>query len=175
MGTPVRDHTGVGSGWISGRRRGALAQESKQLSNTKVAKRHDEKRSEPMSLNELQGYRKTLTARVSELKRITGQRDGITIERSAELLEEVQSASERALAVGHLDRDYSQLRNALAALGRIEDGSFGICQRCDEDIHPKRLAALPWAAFCIRCQEAVDRNEEEVFEMPVRELLARAA
>ena len=127
-----------------------------------------------MTMNEVQRFRKFLTARVAELERISRQRDGITIERSADALEEVRSALERALAVGNLDRNCSQLRNARAALGRIQDGSFGICQRCDEDIHAKRLAAVPWAAFCIHCQEAVDRNSE-VFEMPVRELLARAA
>ena len=127
-----------------------------------------------MTMNEVQGFRKTLTARVAELERITRQRDGITIERTAEMVEEIQAASERAVAVGNLDRDCSQLRNARAALGRIQDGSFGICQRCDETIHLKRLAAVPWAAFCIRCQEAIDGNCE-VFEMPVRNLLARAA
>jgi DnaK suppressor protein len=127
-----------------------------------------------MTNNEVQGFRKVLTARVAELERITRQRDGITIERSADLLEEVQCASERALAVSNLDRDCTLLRNARAALGRIEDGSFGICLRCDEDIHPKRLAAVPWAAFCIHCQEALDRNTEE-FEMPVRDFLPRAA
>lgn len=128
-----------------------------------------------MTINELHGFRKVLTAKVAELERTTRRRDGITIERSADLLEEIQGASERAVAVGNLDRDCSQLRNARAALGRIQDGSFGSCQRCDEDIHPKRLAAVPWAAFCIRCQEAIDRNEEELVEMPVRELLSRAA
>ena len=127
-----------------------------------------------MTTNEVQGFRRILTARVVELERITRQRDGITIERSADLVEDVQCASERALAVSNLDRDCSQLRNARSALGRIQDGSFGICQQCEEDIHPKRLAAVPWAAFCIHCQEAVDRNSEE-FEMPVREFLARAA
>lgn len=130
-----------------------------------------------MTMNEVQGFRKALTARVAELERTARQRDGITIDRSADLLEEVQLASERALAVGNLDRDCSQLRDVRAALGRIQDGSFGICQRCDQDIHPKRLAAVPWAAFCIRCQEAIDSNSEEfeVLEMPVRELLTRAA
>jgi DnaK suppressor protein len=127
-----------------------------------------------MTMNDVQRFRKTLTARVAELERITRQREGITIERTAEMVEEIQQASERALAVGNLDRDYSQLRNARAALGRIQDGSFGICQRCDEEIHSKRLAAVPWAAFCIHCQEALDHNPEE-FGMPVRELLARAA
>src|SRR5271165_3798420 len=127
-----------------------------------------------MTMREVEGFQKTLTARVAELERITRQRDGITIERSADQVDEVQSSSERALAVGNLDRYCSQLRDARAALDRIQDGSFGICQRCDDNIHPKRLAAVPWAGFCIHCQEAVDRNSEE-FEMPVRELLARAA
>jgi len=128
-----------------------------------------------MTLNEVQGFRKTLTARVAELERLSRQRDGITIERSADQMDELQCSSERALAVDNLNRDYSQLGNARAALARIEDGSFGICERCEEDIHPKRLAAIPWAAYCILCQEAVDRNSEELVEMPVRELLARAA
>jgi DnaK suppressor protein len=127
-----------------------------------------------MTMNQVQGFRNTLMARVAELDRITRQRDGITIERSADQADEVQWSSERSVAVGNLDRDCSQLRNARAALGRIQDGSFGICQRCDGDIHPKRLAAVPWAAYCIICQEAIDRNSE-VLEMPVRDLLARAA
>jgi DnaK suppressor protein len=131
-----------------------------------------------MTMNEVQGFRKALTARVAELERITRQRDGIAVERSAEMVDEIQRASECALAVGNLDRDCRQLRDARAALRRIQDGSFGICQRCDEDIHRKRLAAVPWAAFCIHCQEAVDSNSDgksDVFEMPVRGLLARAA
>ena len=127
-----------------------------------------------MNTNQVQGFRKILWAKISELERITGQRDGITIERSADLVEEIQHASERALAVSHLDRDCSQLRNARAALGRIQDGSFGICQQCEEEIHPKRLAAVPWAALCIHCQEAVDGNSEEL-RTPVRDFLARAA
>lgn len=127
-----------------------------------------------MIRNELQRFREVLTARVAELEKITRQRDGITVERSPDQVDEVQWTSERALAVSNLDRDCSQLRNARAALGRIQDGSFGMCQQCDEDIHPKRLAAVPWAAFCIRCQEGVDRNPEEI-ETPTRHLLAIAA
>ena len=65
-----------------------------------------------MTWKEVEGFRETLTARVAELERITRQRDGITIERSADPVDEVQSSSERALAAGNLDRDCSQLRDA---------------------------------------------------------------
>ena len=47
------------------------------------------------------------------------------------------------------------------ALARMTDGSYGTCLHCDEDTSPKRLAAVPWTAYCIKCQEAADRNEFE--------------
>src|ERR1700694_1900502 len=105
-------------------------------------------------------FRAVLTARVAELERFTRNRDGITVERSADQLDEIQAASQRALAVCNLDREFNNLRGAGAALRRIEEGSFGACQECDEDIHPKRLAAVPWATLCIRCQEIIDSNLE---------------
>ena len=126
-----------------------------------------------MTKNELNRFRAVLTAKVAELER-SNHRDGITIERSADQLEEIQAASERVLAACHLDREFNQLRNVLAAIRRIDEGNFGICQECDEDIHPKRLAAVPWVAFCIQCQEAVDRNFEEI-QAPGRDFLGRAA
>src|SRR5580698_8687805 len=129
-----------------------------------------------MTKNELNRFHAILTANVAELERFTRHREGITIERSTDQLEEIQAASERALAVCNLDREFNQLRNARAALRRIQDGSFGTCQQCDGDIHPKRLAAVPWAVFCIRCQEAVDNNLElEEFHAPSHSLLGRAA
>jgi DnaK suppressor protein len=127
-----------------------------------------------MTTTELNRFRAVLMARVAELERFTRHREEITVERSADQLEEVQGASQRALAVCDLDRDFNQLRNARAALHRIQEGSFGICQECDQDIHPKRLAAVPWALFCIRCQEVLDRNVEKV-QGPGRDLVGRAA
>jgi len=126
-----------------------------------------------MTKDERKRFQAILTARVAELQRLVGQRDGITVERSPDQLDEIQGATERALAVSHLDRDYNQLRNARAALRRIEEGCFGKCQGCDEDIHPKRLAAVPWATFCIQCQEAADGNLVEM-RPPSRDLLRAA-
>jgi hypothetical protein len=53
--------------------------------------------------------------KVAELERFTRHREGITIERSADQLEEIQAASQRALAVCNLDREFNELRNAPAA------------------------------------------------------------
>jgi DnaK suppressor protein len=129
-----------------------------------------------MTKTELNRFRMMLAAKVAEMERFTRHRDGIAIERSADQLDEIQAASERALAVCNLDREFNQLRNAQAALLRIQEGSFGTCQRCDDDIHPRRLAAVPWATFCIQCQEAVDNNLDlEQFHAPGHGVLGRAA
>ena len=127
-----------------------------------------------MTKTEVNRLRAVLTARIAELERFTRHRDGIAVERSADQLDEIQAASQRALAVCNLEREFNQLQNARAALRRIQEGSFGICQECDQDIHPKRLTAVPWATFCIRCQERIDGNLEEV-QAPSRDLLGRAA
>src|ERR1700675_4180833 len=102
-----------------------------------------------MTKDELNRFGAILTAKVAELERFTRLRDGIMVERSADQLEEIQAASQRALAVCKLDLEFNQLRNARAAVRRIEEGNFGTCRQCDKEIHPKRLAAVPWASFCI--------------------------
>src|SRR5271165_2408964 len=127
-----------------------------------------------MTQNELNRFQAILMTRVGELEGFLRQRDGITIERSADELEEIQQASERALAICNLDRESNQLQNVRAALRRIKEGCFGTCQECDEEISLKRLAAIPWAPFCIVCQEAFDRNPEEL-AAPTGNFLARAA
>jgi len=112
-----------------------------------------------MTKSELNKYRNVLEAKQAELVRLVRNRDGIAIEKSPDAFDEVQHAAERELAIRSLDRDSILLRNVRTALRRTEDGSFGVCLHCEEDISPKRLAAVPWTAFCIRCQEIVDRSQ----------------
>ena len=45
------------------------------------------------------------------------------------------------------------LRNLTQTLERIRQGTFGQCAECGNDIEPKRLEALPWARYCLTCQE----------------------
>jgi DnaK suppressor protein len=114
-----------------------------------------------MTKNELNKYRNVLEDKQADLVQMMRNRDGIVIEKSADALDEVQYATERELAIRSLDRDSNLLRNVRAALDRIEEGSFGVCLQCEEDISPKRLAAVPFTAYCIVCQELADRGQHE--------------
>ncbi len=127
-----------------------------------------------MTKSELEKYRTALEEKKAEIADALKNRDDIAIEKAADAIDEVQLAGERELAIRNLDRESGMLRKVRAALARIEDGSFGTCMHCDEEISPKRLKAVPWAPFCIRCQELADRHEFEASEA-LDEFLADAA
>jgi DnaK suppressor protein len=114
-----------------------------------------------MTKTELNKYKEVLATKQAELAQVLRNREGITIEKSPDALDEVQNAAERELAIRNLDRESNLLRNVRAALHRIDEGTFGVCLHCEEDISPKRLNAVPWAPYCIQCQETADRNQEE--------------
>lgn len=50
------------------------------------------------------------------------------------------------------------------ALVKIKEGSFGICEDCEEPIHTKRLEARPETTLCIRCKEEQEREEKQFGE-----------
>jgi len=113
-----------------------------------------------MTKKELNTFKKTLAERIQELENVIRRRDEIAIEKSADALDEVQRAEQRELAIRNLDRETNLLRETRSALARLENGTFGSCLNCEEEINPKRLWAVPWASFCIQCQEEAERRKE---------------
>jgi DnaK suppressor protein len=115
-----------------------------------------------------------------------------TLERKAEEVRNSMSAQKAAQVVARLDvpsdeGDLSQqsheewiflnrntidmklLREISGALHRIETEQYGICMQCEEPISAKRLEALPWARYCVTCQEQIaarvaQGEREEEFE-----------
>ena len=93
---------------------------------------------------------------------IVGQsrwREDIWIVQSNEQIETVQLAGQREFAARTLERGSKNLTQIDVAIKRIDRGEFGMCLDCEEEIAPKRLAALPWAAYCLHCQELRDVQE----------------
>ena len=111
--------------------------------------------------SEVAGFRKVLERKEAELAHVLQKRDGIAIEKSADQMDEIQYATERDMAIRNVDRESNLLRDVKDALRRIHEGSFGTCVECESAISPKRLAAVPWAACCIQCQEAAEQARED--------------
>ena len=57
------------------------------------------------------------------------------------------------------DREKFLLAKIDKALARVENGTFGICEKCEEEISVKRLEARPVTTLCIRCKEDQERKE----------------
>jgi len=117
-----------------------------------------------MTQTELAHYKALLTARRNEITGRPHQRDELFVVQSNEQIETVQLAGQREFAARSLERQSKILGQIEAALERIQDGEFGVCLDCETPISPKRLAALPWAAYCLQCQESRDVDERYTLE-----------
>jgi DnaK suppressor protein len=56
------------------------------------------------------------------------------------------------------ENETKQLTLIDEALMRIDDKEYGPCQNCEKDINNKRLAAIPWARYCLDCQELLEKG-----------------
>jgi DnaK suppressor protein len=117
-----------------------------------------------MTKTDLATFRELLRAKQIELSGKSQSLERIAIERSADELEEAGYKSLREMAVAGLNRESAMRRSIELALRRITDRNFGVCVHCGEEIKRRRLEAVPWTPFCIRCQEAADRGDEGVLE-----------
>jgi len=99
----------------------------------------------------------------AELKRIEDRaagRDRLHSEQAGQDFDEpggdaATETVERAqsMAVGASLRE--QLEEVTAALGKVEEGTYGICDSCKKPITKKRLAVLPWATLCKECRSGL--------------------
>ncbi len=58
------------------------------------------------------------------------------------------------------ENEAKTLRDIEDALKKIEEGTYGICEECGQEIPRKRLLAVPWARLCLKCQEELEAQEE---------------
>ncbi len=104
-------------------------------------------------------YRKTLESKAEEVRR------SMSAQKAAQVVARLDVPSDEGdLSQQHheewifLNRntiDMKLLREIGDALDRIEHGSYGTCLECEEPISPKRLDAVPWARYCVSCQERI--------------------
>jgi DnaK suppressor protein len=117
-----------------------------------------------MTHRDTERFRRLLLAKQAVVSGSLLNRDEIAVEKASDDIDQVQLMGERELALRNLDRNSKTLRQVHRALSRIANGSYSLCLHCEEDILPKRLVAMPWAGFCIKSQEQIDRREIEIDE-----------
>ncbi|MDE5591992.1 MAG: RNA polymerase-binding protein DksA [Helicobacter sp.] len=67
---------------------------------------------------------------------------------------------ENILESSIFQKHYQELEYIEIALRKIENGLYGICEMCEEEIDHKRLKAKPYAKYCIICREIVEKSQK---------------
>jgi DnaK suppressor protein len=88
------------------------------------------------------------------------RREGVVVDKTPDSSDEAQYAFDQDLKVRTLDQDSTTLAAIKVALDRIDGGVYGDCENCGAVIHPRRLLAVPWTSYCLRCQEESDRGRK---------------
>lgn len=79
-------------------------------------------------------------------------------EGAEDLVDRANSAYNREFMLSLSGSEREVLKEIEGALERVEAGDYGFCQACEEKIPAKRLQAVPWARYCIDCQELVEQG-----------------
>ena len=119
-------------------------------------------------------FQRVLESIETELEDLLRNRAVSAVDLSADMLDQIQRASEHDMEMESLERESARLREVRAALQRIRLGTFGTCIECDEEISLKRLVAVPWSSSCIVCRETADASRIPS-QNTISEPLARAA
>jgi DnaK suppressor protein len=130
-----------------------------------------------MNLFEMQTLKANLETKLQELEatlsRVTA------LESAAGIADENDKATwetERAIAIRMRDRDRKLAGKVREALVKIENGSYGLCESCDEPIGVRRLLARPVTSRCIDCKAELEAEERRARfnDLPTADVTAAA-
>ncbi len=117
-----------------------------------------------MRKRDMERFRKLLLERKQAiLNAAENIRDtGVSVEQ-ADLPDEIDLAStetDQAINMRLHDRELVLLKKIDKTIKKIDEGVFGVCEKCGEEIGVKRLEARPVAEVCIRCKEEMEKIEK---------------
>ena len=102
--------------------------------------------------NDLIQWMATFSASSDETARVFTESD-----KYSDPVDMASAQSEMDYILHRMYRKGLNKENVLNALKKIEDGSYGICEECEEEIPIKRLKAIPDARYCISCQAEIEK------------------
>lgn len=117
-----------------------------------------------MEKKRLEYFKKKLLARRDELLRTIARTEeegrSADDDPTVDLADKAANSYTKEFLFGQTDNDRLTLQLVNAALRRVEQGSFGQCLTCEDEMQQKRLEAVPWAPYCRTCQERLEQGQE---------------
>ena len=116
-----------------------------------------------MEQEQIDQFRKILQQQLDDLLREAGRTVSEMTDEKANFPDPTDRASlesDRNFELRIRDRERKLIMKIREALERIEDGEFGICESCEEEISEARLKARPVTTLCIDCKTEQERQEK---------------
>ncbi|MBE2253050.1 MAG: TraR/DksA C4-type zinc finger protein [Myxococcus sp.] len=117
-----------------------------------------------MGAKDLKRFKKMLedsrTAILAKARKTMEEESNFDTDDLPDEIDQASSEYAQSMAFRLLDREKLLLAKINKAIQRITDGSFGLCERCEEPISVKRLEARPVTTLCIRCKEEQEKKEK---------------
>jgi DnaK suppressor protein len=111
---------------------------------------------------ELEKYRRVLeqkkTVLSDELAKARSAEEETNEESTQDIADKAVSSYTREFLYSLTDGERTVLLQIDDALGRIDDGTYGLCLNCGTTLSEKRLAAVPWTPHCVDCQELAEKG-----------------
>jgi DnaK suppressor protein len=108
-------------------------------------------------------YRKKLQAKredlVRNIERTEEEGRAADEDTTVDLADKAANSYTKEFLFGKTNTERNLLRLIDEGLKRMKDGSFGECANCEKEIQQKRLEAVPWAKYCVECQEKQERGQ----------------
>lgn len=115
-----------------------------------------------MDKRKTEAYKKRLIQKQEELLRLVSKSEQDGREADEEVTQDIADKAANSYTKEFLFHQSDDNRRILQlvkeALGRINEGSYGLCVACHEEVETKRLEAVPWARHCIDCQQKQDQG-----------------
>jgi DnaK suppressor protein len=106
----------------------------------------------------LRDLQRQIVKRIFDLE---GDLQRLTTEREVERTDRVQAEVPEEVLQKLDEQSRREVDDIQAALGRIQAGTYGLCESCGQGINEARLKALPMARRCVRCQEHTEKMPRE--------------
>lgn len=115
-----------------------------------------------MSKKDTEKYRRLLDDKKaslsSDLAKTRSAEEETSEESTQDIADKAVSSYTREFLYSLTDGERGTLLQIDDAIGRIDDGTYGMCINCGQPMAEKRLTAVPWAPYCIDCQELAEKG-----------------
>lgn len=115
-----------------------------------------------MTKKEMEKYRRLLDDKKSslsaEIAKTRSAEEETTEESTQDIADKAVSSYTREFLYSLTDGERNTLLHIDDALARIEEGNYGLCLNCSQLMTEKRLNAVPWAPYCLDCQELSEKG-----------------